>query len=89
MKRILILGLVLSSLHVMSQENFPVNGVADERPTSYAFTNATIFRDYQTKLEGATLLIKDGRVVNSGVGIAIPAGAQVVDLKGMKVVPCS
>ncbi len=89
MKRTLTLTAILLSLVLgaIAQESFPVNGVADKRVDTYAFTNATIFVDYQTKLENATLLIRDGFVVGSGVDVVVPDGAIIKDLSGMSIYP--
>ena len=46
----------------VAQTTFPRNGVYDERPGLYAFTNATIVVDPGTTLQNATLLIRNGRV---------------------------
>ena len=78
--------LVLGAIAVQAQETFPVNGAPDERPGLYAFTNATIYVDYQTKLEGATLVIKDGRVHAAG-NVAVPQGAITYDLDGKYIYP--
>lgn len=87
MKRILSLFLVTWSLGVWSQENFPKNGVADERPEIFAFTHATIYQDYQTIVQDGTLLIKNGKVLAAGQQVAIPDGAQVIDLEGKFIYP--
>jgi len=70
-----------------AQETFPQNGVADQRDGLYAFTNATIFKTYNQKLESATLIIKDGKVLNCGVGISIPADAVIVDCQNKTIYP--
>jgi imidazolonepropionase-like amidohydrolase len=70
-----------------SQVTFPRNGVYDERPGLYAFTNATIIVDPQTTLEGATLLIRNGRVEAVGKTVSIPAGTVIADLKGKRIYP--
>lgn len=70
-----------------AQETFPVNGVQDERPGIYAFTNATLFVDYQTKIDNATLLINDGIISEAGQEVAIPAGAVMIDLQGKHIYP--
>ena len=70
-----------------AQTTFPRNGVYDERPGVYAFTNATIVVDPQTTLQNATLLIRDGRVEAVGTNISLPAGAVVADLKGKRIYP--
>jgi len=83
-----ILGVMLVMAQQLSaQETFPVNGVVDERPGLYAFTNAVLYSDYQTKVEEATLVIKDGKVVAAGAGVTIPKGAIVTDLKGKFIYP--
>ena len=48
-----------------AQQTFPTPAPSDERTGLHAFTNATIYIDYKTRLEGATLLIRDGKVVAS------------------------
>ncbi|SFC20244.1 amidohydrolase family protein [Spirosoma endophyticum] len=70
-----------------AQTTFPRNGVYDERPGVYAFTNATIIVDPQTTLQNATLLIRDGRVEAVGTNVSLPAGAVVADLKGKRIYP--
>ncbi|GAA4831027.1 amidohydrolase family protein [Algivirga pacifica] len=72
---------------LMAQVNKPVNGIADSRNEAYAFTNATIFKDYQTKLENATLLVKKGKIVAVGNDVKIPAGYIKIDLSGKSIYP--
>ena len=71
----------------MAQTTFPENGVADPRHGYYAFTNATIVKDAATTLSGATLVIKDGKIVTVGTNIKVPAGAVEVDCKGKYIYP--
>lgn len=71
----------------VAQTTFPRNGVYDERPGVYAFTNATIIVDPQTTLQNATLLVRDGRVEAVGTSVSLPAGAVVADLKGKRIYP--
>ncbi|MCR9253591.1 MAG: amidohydrolase family protein [bacterium] len=82
---ILFFGIFIFKIH--AQENFPTNGPKDERPQIYAFTNATIFTDYQTKLENATIVIKEGRILSVGSSISIPKGAIVKDMQGKFIYP--
>jgi imidazolonepropionase-like amidohydrolase len=70
-----------------AQETSPVNGVADKRTGSYAFTNATIVKDAQTTLSSATLLIKEGKIIAVGTSVSIPADAIVMDCKGKYIYP--
>ncbi|MGB3617199.1 MAG: amidohydrolase family protein [Catalinimonas sp.] len=79
--------LLLCGTTLIAQPNRPRNGVRDVRGGLRAFTNATLFLDYQTRVEGATLVIRDGKVVAAGRDVSIPAGATVRDLKGSHVYP--
>ncbi len=72
---------------VFCQETFPVNGVADKRTGIYAFTNATIIKDSKTTITSATLLIKEGRIIDVGTKVSIPAGAIIIDCKGKYIYP--
>ncbi len=89
MKKLVLTGLLAFALTTVgwAQTTFPRNGVYDERPGLYAFTNATIIVDAKTTLQNATLLIRDGRVEAVGTGITPPAGAVVADLKGRRIYP--
>jgi len=87
--KLLSLMLVLTFIgqNLLAQVTFQRNGVYDEREGFYVFTNATIFKSYNEKVENATMIIKDGRVQTIGQKIPIPAGAVVVDLKGKFIYP--
>lgn len=53
-----------------------------------AITNAKIvIGDGSGPAEGGTVVIRDGRVVAAGTGVAVPAGARVVDAGGRWVTP--
>ncbi|MBX7182101.1 MAG: amidohydrolase family protein [Bacteroidia bacterium] len=71
----------------IAQVTFPTNGVVAKSHVAYAFTNATIYVDYQTILENATLIIRDGKVEAVGTKIDLPADAIVTDLKGKFIYP--
>lgn len=82
---VLILGIICTGY---AQENFPVNDVRDLRSERYLFKNATIYVDYQTKLESAQLLIEKGRVKAVGQTVAnVPEDAVIIDLKGSWIYP--
>jgi hypothetical protein len=88
MKKILLVIAVCAPAFVLAQpETFPVNDVQDERAHAYAFTCATVYTDYQTKIENATLLIRDGKVVDAGKNLSIPEGYTVVELNGKTIYP--
>jgi imidazolonepropionase-like amidohydrolase len=80
------LMLILRPLSI-AQTTFPQNGVYDERDGLYAFTNATIQKSWNEKVENATLLIRNGRIEAVGTGIAVPKDAVVFDLKGRFIYP--
>src|SRR5690606_11833317 len=52
-----------------------------------AFVHSTIYIDYKTTIDLATLLVKNGKVVNVGKEVEIPAHAKVVDCKGKVLYP--
>lgn len=89
MKQVILMSCLLMAIIFTSvaQETFPRNDVRDKRDNAYALTNGTIVVDYKTTIANATLLIKDGKVVQVGAGIAIPKGYTVIDLKGNYVYP--
>ncbi len=88
-KYLLLMGLLLLIFSPLSiaQKTFPQNGVYDERDGLYAFTNATIQKSWNEKIENATLLIRDGRIEAVGVGVVVPKDAVVFDLKGRFIYP--
>lgn len=77
----------LSSFFAYSQSTVFTNGVKDKRVEVFAFTNATLFVDFKTKIENATLVLKEGKVILSGANILIPPGAIVEDLAGAYIYP--
>lgn len=84
---VLLAALLILADHLPAQVTFPENGVADPRHGHYAFVNATIVKDVTTTLTGATLVIKDGKIVAVGNNIKVPAGAVEVDCKGKFIYP--
>jgi imidazolonepropionase-like amidohydrolase len=82
--KLLLLGSLFSCI-LYAQETFPINGTADERNITYAFTHATIIKDAGTSLKDATLVIKQGKVV--GLNIPVPKEAVIVDCKGKFIYP--
>jgi len=72
---------------LFAQVTYPRNGVADHRDGLYAFTNATIYKSWNEKLENATLVIRKGKVEAVGQGIAVPPGAVVIDAAGKTLYP--
>ena len=79
--------LLLGQVMLLAQPTFPENGVADPRNGYYAFTHATIIKDVSNTLTDATLIIRDGKIVSVGPGLAVPAGAVEIDCKGKFIYP--
>ncbi len=83
----LALGGTLAARAQSVPPTFPANGPRDDRAGRVAFTHATIFPDFQTRLDDATLLIENGRVVAVGRDLKLPPGTTELDQKGRFVYP--
>jgi imidazolonepropionase-like amidohydrolase len=60
---------------------------AQEKPTAYAITHAKIFTLAGAAIDDGTLLIRDGKIAAVGAAVDVPAGAQIIDAKGLQVYP--
>ncbi|CAM1353957.1 amidohydrolase family protein [Tenacibaculum insulae] len=90
MKKILVLLVFLCVSVVSAQEYFPSNtGVKTSKNKLYAFTNAKIYVSATNVIKKGTLLIKDGKVLNIGIGksVKIPKGTKTINLKGKTIYP--
>jgi hypothetical protein len=74
-------------MSLFAQPTFPVNGVGDERETTYAFKNATIVKNAQQQISNATMLVRNGKIIAVGTMVTIPADAIVVDCTGKFIYP--
>jgi imidazolonepropionase-like amidohydrolase len=81
--RLLYLLCFINFLYLLS----PVNADAQSQPATYAITHAKIFSLAGSTIDDATLIMRDGKIAGVGVGLDIPAGAQVIDAKGLQVYP--
>lgn len=54
---------------------------------TYAITHARIFTVSGAPIDDGTLVIRDGRIAAVGANVAVPAGAEVIDAKGLQVYP--
>lgn len=52
-----------------------------------AITGGTVFPVSGPKIANGTVIIRDGKIVQVGAGLAAPAGAQVIDARGKWVTP--
>jgi imidazolonepropionase-like amidohydrolase len=55
--------------------------------TDYAITHAKIFTLAGPPIEDGTVVIHDGKIAAVGTSVAVPAGAKVIDAKGLQVYP--
>src|SRR5258708_17720708 len=60
---------------------------AQPAPSIYSITHATIVTVGSSAIEDGTLVIKDGKIAAVGASVEVPAGAQVIDGKGLQVYP--
>jgi len=61
---------------------------AQTQPSNtYAITHAKIFTLAGSPIDDGTLVIRDGKIAAVGTSVEVPAGAQVIDAKGLQVYP--
>jgi imidazolonepropionase-like amidohydrolase len=66
----------------------PANAVGQTQPpATYALTHAKIFTLAGSTIEDGTLIIQNGKIAAVGASLDIPAGAQLIDAKGLQVYP--
>jgi imidazolonepropionase-like amidohydrolase len=56
-------------------------------PAAYAITHAKIFTLVGAPIEDGTLVVRGGKIVAVGSGVAVPADAQVIDAQGLQIYP--
>ncbi len=66
---------------------FPTAVSAQVQPTTYAITHAKIFTLSGGAIDDGTIVIQNGKIANVGAAVEVPAGAQVIDGKGLQVYP--
>lgn len=87
-KLLLLLTLFVCSIFSSAQEYFPKNdGVSHTTKNFTAFTNATIYVTPNQVIEDGTLLIQDGKVVQVGKNVALPANTTTINLNGKHIYP--
>lgn len=62
-------------------------GNAQTSAPDFAITHAKIFTLAGPPIEDGTIVIHGGKIAAVGAGVPIPAGAQVIDAKGLQVYP--
>jgi imidazolonepropionase-like amidohydrolase len=84
LRRILYILCLLNFLHFFFA---PVTDAQTQPPSVYAITHAKIFALAGSPIEDGTLVIRDGKIAAVGSSVEVPAGAQVIDAKGLQVYP--
>jgi imidazolonepropionase-like amidohydrolase len=88
MRRTTLLLLLFCTFQAISQDYFPKNDALKEENNNFtAFTNATIYVTPSEKISNGTLLIQNGKVVQTGKSVRIPENAVVIDLEGKYIYP--
>ncbi|HXJ05870.1 MAG TPA: amidohydrolase family protein [Candidatus Acidoferrum sp.] len=64
-----------------------VSYAQSQPPSTYAITHAKIFTLAGSPIEDGTLVIRDGKIAAVGANVEVPAGAEVIDAKGLQVYP--
>jgi len=54
---------------------------------TYAITHAKIFTLAGNTIDDGTVVIRDGKIAAVGASVDVPAGAQIIDAKGLQVYP--
>lgn len=86
--RLLCLTILWCSSTLFAQDYFPENdGVKSKNENYTAFTNAKIYVTPSQVIEGATLLIQNGKVKQVGKVVNLPKNVVVVDLNGHSIYP--
>lgn len=82
-----LLCAMLAGTLAKAQPTFPVNGIAEEKVSTYAFVNATIVAESGSVLNSASMVVKNGKILGIGPNLSIPKEAMVVDCKGKYIYP--
>lgn len=85
---VLAVFLFLMPLWVVAQsQTSPTDGMRENTPAVFAFTNATIITAPGSTLSGATLVVRNGVIEAVGRNVRVPADARVFDLEGKTIYP--
>jgi len=89
MKKVIYLTMLFIGILLQgnAQVTNPVNGVADTRSGCYVFTGAKIITQAGSQLNNASLLIKEGKIIEVGNQVKTPPDAIIVDCKGKYIYP--
>jgi imidazolonepropionase-like amidohydrolase len=87
MKYIALCFILLTRFSTYAQIRPPVNGVPDNRQTTYAITGATVHKSAAEVIPDAILLVKNGKIIGVGKDLNIPKDAVVIPYQGKHIYP--
>lgn len=88
MRSIKFILILCYTISLQAQDYFPKNdGVKQTFKNHVAITNATIYVSSTQKLEKATLLFKDGKILEVGTSVSIPKNATIIDATSKIIYP--
>ncbi len=88
MRLLIAISLIINGLgYIFAQQTFPNPAPSDPRDGATAYVNATIYKAYNKRIEGATLIVRKGRVEACGTNLPLPKDAAVVDCAGRFIYP--
>jgi imidazolonepropionase-like amidohydrolase len=79
---ILALLLLSSSPGGAQVSTAPTEGLRDGSPRTHALTGATVWISPKERIEAATIVIRDGLIVEAGQNVPVPADARIWDMTG-------
>lgn len=80
-------SLLLFPAGILAMLLVPAVSAQSQSSSVYAITHAKIFTLAGSPLEDGTVVIRDGKIAAVGANVEVPAGAQVIDAKGLQVYP--
>ena len=79
--------LILRLMAIVAAVCFVSQSASAQAPAVVALTHAKIFTLAGAPIEDGTLVIRDGKITAVGANVEVPAGAQVIDAKGLQIYP--
>jgi imidazolonepropionase-like amidohydrolase len=83
----LLAGLAGTALATTLSAQAQPSAVPPSRPSAFAITNTTIVPVTGPRIASGTVVIQDGKIAAVGASVTVPAGAEVIDGKGLFVYP--
>jgi len=88
MRKILFILLFTFPILLFAQQyTKPVEGLRDNPPKVFAFTNVKIVQSPGKVIEKGTVVVRNGIIQAVGADVQIPEDAQIIDLSGKVLYP--